>query len=238
MKLHNVVLVCLFTAMLAACSKPTDATKENFAKVIGAGLSGECAAPVVIDNGLSMNPTFSSNQGYMVNLTNGEYPATVLWVKPAGLLQQLDALVSAGMLTRKDLPDPDVGHRAPNYLLRGHQQQRQYALTDEGRKALLGKMNFCAAHYKLDEVVNFTAPASAFGQTVTTVTISVSAQDVPAWAHSGTLAAAFPDLAPALQARGKILRPLTNWFTQTPASTARCRYTARISSSTIDRIRP
>ena len=208
MKLHNVVLVCLFTAMLAACSKPTDATKENFAKVIGAGLSGECAAAVVIDNGLSLNPTFSYNGGYVVSLTNGGYPATVWWVKPGDLLQRLDALVSAGVLTRKDLPDPDVGHRAPYDRLRGHQQERQYALTDEGRKALLGKMNFCAAHYKLDEVVNFTAPASAFGQTVTTVTISVSTQDAPAWAHSGTLAAAFPDLAPALQARAKIDVPM------------------------------
>lgn len=205
MKLHNVVLVSLFTATLAACSKPTDATKGNFAKVLGPGMSLVCAAPVNV-SGLGLPNSLNAYSGYNVDLTNGGFPLTVVWVKLPGFLRELDALVSAGLLTGKDLPEDPVAHR--DNVLRGHRQQRQYALTDVGRKVLLSATSFCVAFYKLDEVVNFTAPSSAFGETMTKVTISVSAQPAPSWAHSTTFAAAFPDLAPKLQAKEQLDIPL------------------------------
>jgi hypothetical protein len=62
-----------------------------------------------------------------------------------------------------------------------------YALTDAGKKAIensAGSTAMCIGHYKVDEVVRFTEPSNAMGQTVSTVSFTVSPVDVPDWAKS------------------------------------------------------
>lgn len=210
MKLLNVVLASLFTATLAACSKPTDATKENFAKVLGKWASQKCGTSVMV-SGLDSPHIMTYGMGYEVDVTNNGYPVTVVWVKPPEMLRQLDALVSVGLLTGKDLPENAVAHS--DTLLHGHHQQRQYALTDEGRKVLFNNTGFCAGSGEI-EVVNFTAPSpsAGFGETVarvmTMVTVSASVKEVATWAHSATVAAAFPDLASTLQEKKQADIPL------------------------------
>ena len=94
--------------------------------------------------------------------------------------KQMDALTDAGLLTREN--DPAI-------------RVQRYSLNIVGKRYA---PRFCYGHRELTGIVNFTPPGPRNGFTETTVTYRYTMRDVPEWAKSAPLKAAFPDLAKSL----------------------------------------
>ena len=94
--------------------------------------------------------------------------------------KQLDALTDAGLLTRKN----DLAIHVENYSLNAAGQR--FA------------PKFCYGHREVTGIVSFTPPGPRHGFTETTVTYHYTMRDVPVWAKSDALKAAFPELAKSL----------------------------------------
>lgn len=155
--------------LLAGCGSSTSASKDNFAKAIHA----ELAKPdrcIVIDPGL-------------VQSSDATYPLKVESMKT----DSLDALVKAGLLTVADTQVPAMfGGR----LIPG----KAYSLTGKGKSALRSGRLFCAGHYKVAEVVNYTVPGKEMdGTTGSEVNFTYVPTDVPSWATSDAIKAVYPD---------------------------------------------
>jgi len=94
--------------------------------------------------------------------------------------KQLDALTDAGLMTRlKDL----------------QMHVARYTLNAAGTR--FGP-RFCYGHRDVTGIVNFTPPGPHEGFTETTVTYQYTMRDVPVWARSEQVEAAFPELAQSL----------------------------------------
>lgn len=109
---------------------------------------------------ISVDPTEFATLG------NGSYPVDI-----TRRGSQLDAFVKAGLLTDKR---GGFGH--------------VYSLTAAGKRALdpssLNHTAFCAGHYKLDEVVDWTVPGHFMGLTTSQVTYTYSPVDIQPWAQT------------------------------------------------------
>lgn len=94
--------------------------------------------------------------------------------------KQLDALTDAGLMTRvKDL-DMHV---------------ERYTLNAAGNRY---GPRFCYGHREVTSIASFTPPGPRNGFTETTVTYSYTMHDVPVWARSEDVEAAFPELGQSL----------------------------------------
>ena len=96
--------------------------------------------------------------------------------------QQMDALTAAGMMTR--LEDKSI------HVVR-------YTLTAAGNRY---GPRFCYGHRSVTGIQSFTPPGPHDGFTETTVTYSYTMKDVPVWARTDQMEAAFPQLAKDLSA--------------------------------------
>ncbi|HTW47680.1 MAG TPA: hypothetical protein VMD92_07020 [Acidobacteriaceae bacterium] len=94
--------------------------------------------------------------------------------------QQMDALMAAGMFTRLEDLDLHVD---------------SYSLTAIGKRYA---PRFCYGHRVIASIVSFTPPGPKNGFTETTVTYRYSMEDVPVWARTDKVEAAFPQLAKSL----------------------------------------
>ena len=94
--------------------------------------------------------------------------------------KQMDALTDAGLLTRENDPTVHV---------------ERYSLNTVGQRYA---PRFCYGHREVTSIVNFTPPGPRNGFTETTVTYHYTMRDVPVWAKSASMKAAFPDLAKSL----------------------------------------
>jgi hypothetical protein len=96
--------------------------------------------------------------------------------------KQMDALTDAGLLTRvKDLTI----------------HVERYSLNAPGKRFA---PRFCYGHREVKGIVSFTPPAPRHGFTETIVTYQYMMRDVPVWAKSDALMAAFPELGKSLSA--------------------------------------
>jgi hypothetical protein len=94
--------------------------------------------------------------------------------------KQLDALTDAGMMTRlKDL----------------QMHVERYTLNAAGNRY---GPRFCYGHREVTSIVGFTPPGPHDGFTETKVTYRYTMHEVPVWAKSEQVQAAFPDLAQSL----------------------------------------
>ncbi|MBV8054416.1 MAG: zinc ribbon domain-containing protein [Deltaproteobacteria bacterium] len=150
-------------------SDPSRADKDTFAKVIDAQLARDC---------IFIQPTSAPKFPVSI-VTDGVITNS---------LRQLEALTKVGLLTSVDdqVAPPVSG--------------KTYSLTELGKHTLWSSSSnaFCAGHYAVDEVLEFTIPGPAHGGTVTEVSYSFSPHDVPRWAMSAEVQTAFPGLAKAL----------------------------------------
>ena len=96
--------------------------------------------------------------------------------------EQMDALRDAGLLTR--VKDPTI-------------HVESYSLNAPGKRFA---PRFCYGHREVTGIVSFTPPAPRNGFTETTVTYRYTMRDVPVWADSDALKAAFPELGKSLSA--------------------------------------
>lgn len=201
-------LICL--PLLAACGSPKDASKANFTKAIDAQLSKRCALA-------SFEMTYASN--------STAFPLSIAKIEPGMMLNaeqakkmdernfgQYDSAVKAGLLSAVDAQvKPTIGREGPG---------KTFSLTEVGKKSLIDPRGtaFCAGHYKVDEVVNFTEPGNAMGVTISNVTYTFSPVDVPTWATSDASKAAFPNLAkqlePKQQGRATLMLQNDGWAAQ------------------------
>jgi hypothetical protein len=150
-------------------SDPSRADKSTFARVIDAQLARHC---------------------FFIQLFHStKFPVSIATEDPH--LHQYDALVHAGLLTATD------GEVRSLLITLPPVPGRTYSLTDQGRQTLLDTSYpaFCAGHYAVDEVLEFTIPGPAHGVTVTEVSYSFSPHDVSIWATNPEVQAAFPGLA-------------------------------------------
>jgi hypothetical protein len=93
---------------------------------------------------------------------------------------QLDALTDAGLMTRlKDL----------------QMHVSRYTLNSAGDRY---GPRFCYGHREVTGIVSFTPPGPRNGFTETTVAYHYTMHDVPIWARSDQVKAAFPELAQSL----------------------------------------
>jgi hypothetical protein len=93
---------------------------------------------------------------------------------------QMDALMDAGMFKRLEDLDLHVD---------------SYSLTPIGQRYA---PKFCYGHRVVSGIVSHTPPGPRNGFTETDVTYRYSMEDVPVWAKTDKLEAAFPQLAKAL----------------------------------------
>lgn len=177
------IVPTLLVVLLVACDSSKDATNSNFEKAANAHFSKDC---------IKLKPVVFSAQ-------NSSYPLTVTLQTKNNFIKQeqldndnasrtrpLDLLVKAGVLsvqdsTKKEMPIfGKVEVEVPTKI---------YSLTDMGKKSLEKEdgTGFCIGHYKVDEVVRFSQPNNAFGQTVSQVNLTVSPVDVPKWVENDDL---------------------------------------------------
>jgi hypothetical protein len=193
------VLLRNFSPLPNGFSSPMSANKANFAKVINAHLAKEC---------IGINPG-----------SLAPFPVSVV-ASDDRSFAQYNALTNAGLLSATDtLVQPTIGGIP---LIRAKVPGRTYSLTDEGRRVLEdpGSATFCAGHYKVDEVLDFTVPGNAMGATISEVLYMYSPSDVPTWVSSFDIQSAFPNLAQQLARKqeSRITVVLTNngWQVNTP----------------------
>jgi hypothetical protein len=93
------------------------------------------------------------------------------------LTKQMDALADAQMLEL---------HRAPIIKI------TRYTLTDAGAKA---GPHFCYGHREVTAIVSSTPPVVANGLSETTVVYRYKIEDMPVWAKTPQVVAAYPTLA-------------------------------------------
>jgi hypothetical protein len=94
--------------------------------------------------------------------------------------QQMDSLMDAGMFTRLEDRDLHVD---------------SYSLTTIGKRYA---PRFCYGHRVIAGIVSFTPPGPRDGFTETTVTYHYTMEDVPVWARTDKIEAAFPQLGKSL----------------------------------------
>jgi len=170
----------LFTCMLAACGSSKNANNGNFEKALNAHFQRDCITiqPFVMaaeGNGYPMTVVMQQKNDFIKQAQVDQNNATIT--------RAVDALVKAGVLSVSD------GTKQEKSLFGNREitvPTKVYALTDAGKKAIVNPAGtaMCIGHYKVDEIVRFTEPSNAMGQTISTVSFTVSPVDVPDWAKS------------------------------------------------------
>jgi hypothetical protein len=88
----------------------------------------------------------------------------------------------------------------------------RYILTPAGERA---GGRFCYGHREVTAVPSFTPPATVDGQPATTVTYRYVMRDLPIWANTDAMRAAFPKLAKSTssdpQATAKLTLTINGW---------------------------
>lgn len=154
------VLVPITAAMLlAGCGSSTSASKSNFAKAINDAFAKDC---------ITYDPRANTN---MITSVNGsQYPVTVTGFNQQAF-EAFDGMVMLGLLTSKNVKN-------------SYAPTKTYTLTPAGEKALKSKNGtaFCAGHWQVKQVTNFTTPGkAATGATTSTVQFTEVAVDLPKW---------------------------------------------------------
>lgn len=180
----------LTVVLLVACGPSKVPSKPNFKTAIDQALLGRCA---IVDPARD----FLSVGGYPQALSVGDMKSA--------MAAPYEALVKVGVFSSHDV------HGSKNT-----EPGRIYSLTELGARSLIDRRmtSFCAAHYQVDEVTEYTKPgASPLGAgQVFTVQYLYSPARVASWARSSAVDAAFPDLAKSLAPRqqGRADLMLTN----------------------------
>lgn len=214
-KISTIAAVTVCAVLLSACNSKKDASASNFTDILNEHFSQTCASIDPQPFGLA-----GRSDGYPVALV--PYKSGSLTSQKAADKENAQAaapynvLVAAGLLTVKDGQAPSPFN--PHGPL---QPAKVYTLTDAGEKALADQKNkkgtaFCAGHFKVQSIANFTPAADVGGKTISEVEYTYKAVDVPAWASSSQFSAAFPDdtqtLTQEQHARETLILGNDGWF--------------------------
>ncbi len=185
-------------ALLAGCSSPKDASKDNFKKVINNYLEKSC---------VKISPR---KNGFPVTIKLR--PEDTKWAikENADNIRQYEALVSVGVLELKEgtAQEPKNMFSTDKITVK----TKTYSLTKKGKDAFFDhskessldssfagfRRGFCVATYEVNEVTNFSEPSQAMGYTISNVNYSYSPRDIKDWATQESIQQAFPRLAKEL----------------------------------------
>lgn len=187
------MLVPVAAAMfLAGCGSSSSGSKADFAKAINVPLAKSC---------IRLDP---ANISGLATLTGTTYPLSLPMEQAGGMISAdqankwntrkfgaFDALVKAGLLTSADA---QVKAQFGNKTVPG----KTYSLTDAGKKALQSPtyLAFCAGHYKVAEVVNYSVPGKEMdGTTGSQANFTYTSAEVPSWATSDAIKSKFPEFS-------------------------------------------
>ena len=161
---------------LGACSNPKAASEANFKVAIQEHLASQRACLVVAG-------------GFPLELVAGGFALV-----KADLL---DELVSVGLLAsepiRKEVPKNPWWTLMQPYSKRETKtvEGKRYSVTESGQAAVgvASRLHtsFCYGSYQVREVTNFTEPAQAAGQTVSTASYTYSAAEIAGWAQGSEI---------------------------------------------------
>lgn len=196
------VAACIVPIILSGCSDPKKASEGNFATAINAHLA---KTPACLDLPTSSVQPAGENRGYTALPLYYDVPtrpgaAQDLFKRQT---QQVDALVSAGLMQVKDATIPQRGMFAEDSR---SIKVKAYDLTDSGRKALAkpeeGSQNafsssrnrLCYGTPEVVEVTQFTEPADAMGVSVSRVAYTYRLKDKADWSANPAMLEAFPAL--------------------------------------------
>jgi len=179
----KIIASTLFTVMLAACSSSKDASNGNFEKALDAHFARDC---------ITIQPFIMAADGRSYPMTvelqqkNAFITQAQVDQNNANATRPVEVLAKAGVLSVSD------GTKKVKPMFGGDEltvPTKVYTLTDMGKKAIVSgdSTAMCVGHYKVDEVVRFTQPNNALGQTVSDVSFTVSPVDVPDWAKSANV---------------------------------------------------
>ena len=193
MRYCTVLFVLVTSTLLVGCGSSKDASKSNFQVAIDKAMSKDC---VVVGPGMNLMATSHSYpQSFPLTQVGMFTNAEAAKQMNDRMEAPYEALVKAGLLEGKDDQVPMLGNSTKLV------PSRTYSLTDKGKKYLIAPdgTSFCASHYKVDEVVEFTQPGPSMGgSTESMAKFTYSATDVADWAQTDDFKSAFPDAAKQL----------------------------------------
>lgn len=198
--MRSVVVLVAVAALVAGCSDPKAASKKNFETAINDWISqnppclslpysGVRAADRAADAGVFPVYVEAAVSDHPVRLENQKKAAV-----------PFEAMAAAGLLKGEPAEITQSGFFA------GPQPKLAvvaYTLTPEGEKAFSAKGNsrmmadpsFCYGEPAVKEIVRFTEPGDMMGMTVSQVEYTYQLKNMPEWAKSKPMQAAFPQLA-------------------------------------------
>ncbi|MFH4354883.1 MAG: hypothetical protein WDW21_05055 [Neisseriaceae bacterium] len=210
----TIPLVALLT-LLSACSSPKEATESNFRKVLNDNFETKDCAGITLDSPQVAKGIYRSDLPDAKEVTKeAKLPLFYAYANPSQAgwnednaqreLKRYNALVKVGLLSAKEKNIPE------SYLKAMGQAEKtiqgiEYSLTEVGTKLAYtssnGNVKFCAAHYKVDEIKNFTQPADVMGMHVTEVRYVYSPANIADWAKNEEIKRTFPALQKSLEGK-------------------------------------
>lgn len=178
-------VLALALATLTGCSDPTNANESNFAKAINEKLSNTCVAynPIGINSSI-------------IFLNGSSYPAAVPLEQPSPYRskEQVDQINSRNLAVfepsvRAGLLEETDGEVPKNFGV-GNNPAKIFSLTKLGEKALMAEMpfdRFCAAHYQVESIDEFTKPNQVGPVTVSQVSYTLALADQADWAKDAEI---------------------------------------------------
>ena len=195
----RLILAASLLASLAGCGDPKAANKTNFKSVLADHFAHHC---------IFVTPSVGLNA----------FPVTVSDASETG---RYDALVSAGLLTSRSQATEHPGVLGIGTV---REQSETYDLTPTGRSLFQNgagenDRGFCAGHYLVDDVRDFTPPATSGGQTMSDVTFDVTPQ-LADWVKNADVQARYGDELAAVKPtadRATLVQTDKGWTFPTPA---------------------
>lgn len=198
MKTLECLITLGLTTLLVACNSPRDASEENFTKAINDELADKC---------IKVDP-----DGRHFLRRKDQYPVTM--PTNAVHVERFDALVDVGVL--KSSATTTVNPSRRRTIISGSRKvpNKRYELTEEGKAALWSPefLIFCAGHYEVKSIKDFTLPNDGADAKVSKVRITYEAVDVPDWARSQPVLEFYPELKKKLigEREARVRLHLTN----------------------------
>lgn len=186
MKTAKVIAIASLSIVIAGCSSPKDANKENFSKAIQTFLdtqSGLCAS--------------IPSQNLPFTLANND-------ALTQSAKKRADALVDAGLLSKKATMAKAVFGNKMNPATEYHisEKGQQYFVPNSAK--LLGRQSaFCTGKYTVVDVDNFTEPSDVMGYKVSHVNFSYRVKDAADWSQSEGLRSEYRHFADHAQGNAK-----------------------------------
>jgi hypothetical protein len=203
--MKRVLPSALILGLLSACGSVKDANNTNFTKALDTHFARDCIR-------MPISGTLETSFPITISQTDGNDPLQ------KGTMAQLDALVKIGWLSEVNGTTTQPVFFGPKTSI--VVPAKIYSLTAAGKAAVAPRgfwsagHAFCIGHYTVDSITRFTQPQSdPSGMMVSEVDFTFDPfSDVPSWAYSTPVQAAFPNLANALQKSqtGDVTLVLTN----------------------------